>query len=175
MVQLCEPSITAILPCTHACCATCLIRFHHECLAPKIASIQSENEEEEEEEEERPDFSCVLCRKVISQLIVQELAEELVEKKLVPSLKQLAKHLPFGKHEFKELVVQLLLTQKYEFVLPILQALKRVIVITGHGSHSQTGHSVLKEAMVMHFESLNLRSKELAKNKGVLCVYGLSS
>ena len=60
-----------------------------------------------------------------------------------------------------------------ECVLPILPALKRVIVITGHGSHSQTGHSVLKQAMIKHFDSLNLRSKELAKTGG-LCVYGFS-
>ena len=295
-----EPSVAAILPCAHACCVTCLIGLHRECFSAAVDG---------EEEEDRTEFNCVLCRKAISQSIIQKLAEEIVDARIVPSLKQLAKHLPFSNSEFKRLVVSLL-TEKYEFdickveyalfnmvglvdkqdtsqqidhekkqdfykqarlpvvklqeefekerqsllnefdnnssdwkaknlkleelkkqlnlaranaardiyermnskgnmgallandddetngtvhidihglhlseakatfdefVLPILPALKRVFVITGHGSHSQTGHSVLKEAMKEHFTSLNLRSKELAKNKGALFVYGLTS
>ena len=289
-----EPSIVAILPCAHACCAACLTRFHDQCVLV------------ESEKEENPDFKCVLCRKEISKLIIQNLAEELLEKKIISSFNQLAKNLPYNKREFKELVISLL-TQKYEFdiskvenalfnivglidrkdqseqldhekkqeyyksarmpvnklqeefekereslldiydnesvewksrnnklnelkkqlnfarenaandifermnsfgkmgvelindddesngtvhidmhglhiteakerfkqfILPILPLMKRVIVITGHGAHSKTNQSVLKESLKEYFESMDLRSKELSKNKGAICVYG---
>jgi len=57
-----------------------------------------------------------------------------------------------------------------EFVLPILPALKKIIVITGHGVHAETGSSVLKEELRKYFGQNNVKCEDLKKNKGALCV-----
>lgn len=57
-----------------------------------------------------------------------------------------------------------------EFVMPILPALKKVIVITGYGAHTQSGDSILKEAIKQYFVSLNVNCIESTRNKGILCV-----
>jgi DNA-nicking Smr family endonuclease len=57
-----------------------------------------------------------------------------------------------------------------EFVLPILPALKKMIVITGRGVHNETGSSVLKEELRKYFGQCNVKCEELKKNKGALCI-----
>jgi len=57
-----------------------------------------------------------------------------------------------------------------EFVLPILPALKKMIVITGRGVHNETGGSVLKEELRKYFGQRNVKCEELKKNKGALCI-----
>lgn len=57
-----------------------------------------------------------------------------------------------------------------EFVLPILPVLKKIIVITGHGVHNESGCSVLKEELRKYFGQNNLKCEDLKKNKGALCV-----
>ena len=55
-----------------------------------------------------------------------------------------------------------------EFILPILPVLKKAIVITGHGSHSQSRESLLKNAIQEYFISLGFECDEMT-NKGTLC------
>jgi hypothetical protein len=291
-----DPSIVAILPCSHACCATCLLRFYREC--------ENCQENGAEEEEDKLKFSCVLCRKKMHPTAIQQVAHGVATKRLVGSFKLLSKKLPFSKKEFEELIVSLLLDKNIEFdiskvenalfnmvglvdnrefdhklnheekqefyksarapvlkiqeeylkirkiltsmndtgsvewitkkkelqdvqrilhesrknaaadifermnsfgnmgaiveedesfsrvhidlhglhvneakekvnefVLPILPALKKMIVITGYGVHAEAGSSVLKESIKEYFESLNVKCVESTKNKGALCVY----
>ena len=51
-----DPSIVAILPCYHACCATCLLRYHKAC--------EIQKKDEQSNDDDKLDFSCVLCRKM---------------------------------------------------------------------------------------------------------------
>ncbi len=288
-----DPSIAAILSCSHACCATCLLRFQRECF-----------DGQDIEEDEKLTFSCVLCRKNISRSVIEQVARGVVSKRLIGSFNLLAKKLPFGTQEYEDLIVSLLLDKKIEFdvskvenalfnmvglvddrqfdqklnhkekqrfyeiarapvlkiqeeysslrqiltslndtdsvewkekkgelqesqkklnearknaaadifermnsfgnmgaiveederfsrvhidlhglhvneakekvneyVMPILPALKKIIVITGHGAHAQDGESVLKESIKVYFASLNVKCIESVKNKGALCVY----
>ena len=62
-----------------------------------------------------------------------------------------------------------------EFILPILPVLKKMAVITGRGSHSQSGESQLKKAMQDYFTSMKYKCVEVANNKGALCVYAKES
>ena len=58
-----------------------------------------------------------------------------------------------------------------EFIQPFLPVLKKMVVITGHGSHNQSGESVLKNAMREHFVSLGFKCRDVEKNKGALFIY----
>ena len=58
-----------------------------------------------------------------------------------------------------------------EYVVPILPALKKIIIVTGQGNHSESGECVLKEAIKQYLLSLNIKCLESTKNKGALCVY----
>ncbi len=285
-----DPTITVILPCNHATCASCLLRFHQAC-----TNVQGS----EQDGEENSKFSCVLCRKILANSTMQEVAFDVIRKRLIPSF--FAKQLPFNQEEFENLVANLLLgkfefeissvenalfnmlglverndklkceqKQQYyelarapvlklqeeysnlrqeifsindtessewknkkrrllelqkrlnearknaasdifermnsggnmgaiveeedgqthglvqvdlhglhvkeakervaEYVLPILPAMKKMIIITGHGAHNQDGNSVLKESIKKYFEELNINCVELTKNKGALCI-----
>ena len=287
-----EPSIAAILPCNHACCASCLLRYHQAC-----SNVTDETDEE------KPIFCCVLCRKSLSLDTIKEIAQLVASKRLIGSFIELAKKLPFNKDEYEELIVSLLvgkfefdvskvenalfnmvglvdrepneklnyeqkqeyyelarapvmkLQEEYsnmrqnlllindtdsvewktkkkelqelqkklnaarknaasdifermnsggnmgaiieeengqeqslvhidmhglhikeakerinEFVIPILPALKKLIVITGHGAHNQSGSSVLKEGVKQYFNELKIRCED-TKNRGALCIH----
>ena len=59
-----------------------------------------------------------------------------------------------------------------EYILPILPALKKIIIITGHGAHNQDGTAVLKDNMKQYLsKELNLKCEDLAKNRGAICVF----
>ena len=57
-----------------------------------------------------------------------------------------------------------------EFIMPILPSIKRIIVITGHGAHSNGKSSVLKDSIKEYFLTLGVICVESTKNKGALCV-----
>ena len=57
-----------------------------------------------------------------------------------------------------------------EFVLPILPALKKIVVITGHGAHSQDAPSILKREMMQFLGGMEIRCEENKNNKGSLIV-----
>ena len=60
-----------------------------------------------------------------------------------------------------------------EFVLPILPALKKIVMITGHGAHSQAESSILKREIIQYLASLDIRCEENKKNKGSLMVWAV--
>ena len=62
-----------------------------------------------------------------------------------------------------------------EFILPILSVLNRIIVITGHGAHSQSGESILKHAIKDYFISMDFKCEDMAENKGAICVFAKNS
>jgi len=59
-----------------------------------------------------------------------------------------------------------------EYILPVLEVARQIMVITGRGAHNQSGLSVLKNSMKEYFESLNLRCENVPKNNGALFVFG---
>ena len=299
-----EPSLCAVLSCGHACCAACLLRFRDAC-----TTFDNGNNEES------AIFGCVLCRLKLSIQLVDTIAGQVADKRLVASFHELSRKLPFSGSEFRALLVSLLagklefdvsrvesalfnmvgmveptdegflsfekkqefyktarapalrLQEEYsrlrllllelndtdsvewrekkfeldelhkklnnarrnaacdiferinsssgkmgaiieyieggalslsgvgsetrsslvhvdfhglhvgeakervdEFVMPILPALKKMIVITGRGVHSEAGGSVLKQALVKYFAELNVKCEEVRKNKGALLV-----
>lgn len=290
-----EPCVAGILPCGHACCATCLYNYSQACSSNKSDAGEEDNQE----------FCCVLCRKRISSNTMQDMARQVVNKRLINSFSEFGKHLPFEPKDYTDLLVSLLtkknvefdinrvesilfnmmglverrqthenlehdkkqeyfnlarkpvikLQEEYaklrldlldmndtesvewkkkkaelselhwklnsarknaasdifermnsngsmgaiieydndgqekasllhidmhglhvneakeranEFVLPILPALKKIIIITGHGVHNETGSSVLKESLRKYFSDIKVRCEDLKKNKGAL-------
>ena len=59
-----------------------------------------------------------------------------------------------------------------EFVLPALPVLRKVVVITGHGAHSQDTSSILKREIMQFLGGLDIRCEENKRNKGSLIVWG---
>ena len=89
-----------ILTCGHACCASCLLRYHDAC---------TKSDDENTEDADRTKFSCVLCRKELALDLMQDVARLVTSNRLVDSLNQLHKLLPFSQEEFDDLAVSLLL------------------------------------------------------------------
>ena len=58
-----------------------------------------------------------------------------------------------------------------EFVRPVLDVAKHIVVITGRGVHSQRGRAVLKEAVREHFVLAGVKCEDVVGNDGALCVY----
>jgi hypothetical protein len=59
-----------------------------------------------------------------------------------------------------------------EHVLPILEVVKKIMVITGWGAHSENGKSTLKDSIRAYFTSLtcNHKCEDVAGNKGAFYV-----
>jgi len=63
-----------------------------------------------------------------------------------------------------------------EFILPVLDAYKQIMVITGYGAHSQNGRGcVLKDAVKIYFAGLNYRCEDVPNNCGAFYVLADSS
>jgi DNA-nicking Smr family endonuclease len=58
-----------------------------------------------------------------------------------------------------------------EYILPILDVGKKIMVITGKGIHSKNGKSVLKEAMKDFFYELSIKCEDLLKNDGAFYIF----
>ena len=87
-------SVTIILPCSHACGATCLFRFQREY-------------ENNKEDDDRVKFWCVVCRRNIPKNAIQQVAHELFNERLISSFNVFVRKLPFETQEFEELIVSL--------------------------------------------------------------------
>jgi hypothetical protein len=59
-----DPTIAAILECNHATCVSCLFRFHKESFCGN---------------DDAPEFRCVLCRRNLSPLILDDIAQQVVK------------------------------------------------------------------------------------------------
>jgi DNA-nicking Smr family endonuclease len=57
-----------------------------------------------------------------------------------------------------------------EYILPILPALKKLTIITGYGSHGNSGEAILKESIKQYFSNQKIKCIESTKNKGILCL-----
>ena len=58
-----------------------------------------------------------------------------------------------------------------EFILPLLDVAKQIMIITGRGMHSQSGKSILKEAILEHLTFLNIKFKTVTNNEGVIYIF----
>jgi hypothetical protein len=56
-------------------------------------------------------------------------------------------------------------------ILPVLPVLKKIMVITGRGVHSQSGESVLKSSIKRFIAELNVRVEEVVGNDGAIYVF----
>lgn len=145
-----HPSISVVLPCSHACCASCLLRFHE--------AYTNQEKDDEIPLEDKPKFCCVLCRKKLSPDLMQEVARTVVDQKLIPSFNEFAKKLPFSKEEFEDLIVSLLLG-KFSFDISKVEgALFNMIGLVERESHEQLNFEQKQEyyatarAPVMKFQ-----------------------
>ena len=110
--EIVAPSITAILPCEHACCAKCLHVMQKKC-------------NELNENDESTLFSCSLCRYELKPIIVKEIARTVVKQNLIDSFTELGRHLSLNKEKRDKLVISLLVSRLYiPNLLLIFQILK---------------------------------------------------
>ena len=58
-----------------------------------------------------------------------------------------------------------------EFILPLLDVAKQIMIITGRGMHSQSGKSILKEAILEYLTFMNIKFKPVANNEGVIYIF----
>lgn len=61
-----------------------------------------------------------------------------------------------------------------EYVLPVLDVSKQIMIITGRGVHSQSGKSVLKTAIKEYFSSLSIKCEDDPKNEGAFYIFSKS-
>ena len=96
-----EPTVAAILPCNHSCCAPCLVNYFNSCKA------SSGNE--------ACTFGCPLCRLRLSDNIFDDLAHAFLDRNLIDSFEFLAEKLACSRDYLKNLVVSLLVkTHKFD-------------------------------------------------------------
>ena len=55
-----------------------------------------------------------------------------------------------------------------EFILPLLDVAKQIMIITGRGLHSKNGKSVLKEAFVEYLTSMTIKFQNVSNNDGAI-------
>ncbi|CAF0869016.1 unnamed protein product [Brachionus calyciflorus] len=58
-----------------------------------------------------------------------------------------------------------------EFVLPLLDVLKEIMLITGRGSHNKTGQANLKNGLKQYFNSKNIKYKDVERNEGAIFIF----
>lgn len=58
-----------------------------------------------------------------------------------------------------------------EYVLPVLPALKKMIIITGRGTHNKSKKQILKEEIKSYLTLRNIKNDEVEGNDGALYVY----
>jgi len=97
-----SPSIIAILPCEHACCAKCLQ------VMQKICS------KKDQEEDDLPNFSCSLCRSELKAIYIKEIARKVVKKELIESFDELGKLIPLNKDKKERMIVSLLVRTNFD-------------------------------------------------------------
>ncbi|CAF0961640.1 unnamed protein product [Brachionus calyciflorus] len=58
-----------------------------------------------------------------------------------------------------------------EFVMPMLSVLEKILLITGHGLHNQSGQAVLKDGLKEYFKSINIKCQDVENNKGAFLIF----
>ena len=58
-----------------------------------------------------------------------------------------------------------------EHVLPFLDALGQIMIITGRGIHSKNGKSILKEKIKKYFLELKIRFEDVVGNDGAFYIF----
>jgi hypothetical protein len=56
-------------------------------------------------------------------------------------------------------------------ILPILPVLKKITVITGRGLHSKDGKCVLKQAIKIHLQEINVKFEDVDGNEGAIVIF----
>jgi DNA-nicking Smr family endonuclease len=58
-----------------------------------------------------------------------------------------------------------------ELFLPVLPAVKKIVLITGRGVHNPKNEAKLKNALKDYFASVNIKCEEVKGNEGALCIF----
>lgn len=102
-----EPAVAVILPCEHATCAKCLLGFQKKCSEPPPDNGNYFTDFSCE-------FNCAICRYKLPQTLANDIAHEIINKKLISSFNELMEKLPFTKEDGRNVLVRLLVDQ-HEF------------------------------------------------------------
>eukprot|EP01034_Spumella_vulgaris_P033862 gene33862-41771_t len=102
-------SHATVLPCSHALCVGCLARFLKEC--------QISFEQATSSGALHTSFCCVLCREAIDEQIVENVAHEMVSKKLTAVFDRLLSNLMLVPEERTRLITSLLVQNSFDFSL----------------------------------------------------------
>jgi hypothetical protein len=162
-----DPTIAVILECKHASCANCLMSFYKHC--------------NNNDEEDSTDFTCVLCKARLTPRIFHDIAQEVLRKNLIKSFKLLSSYLHFvmSKEECNELIVSLLINDKFKFdVVKVENALFNILTLLRFDDQGNCLNDALQDfdskekqqiyitartpVQNLHVEYLNLRNDLLA-------------
>ena len=58
-----------------------------------------------------------------------------------------------------------------EFILPLLDEAKKIMIITGRGKHCENGKSILKESIKTYFTTINIRFENVGNNSGAIYIF----
>ena len=58
-----------------------------------------------------------------------------------------------------------------EYILPVLHVLKKMIIITGRGSHNKTGKAVLKQEVKLFLNSKQIKFEDVLGNDGAIYIF----
>ena len=99
-----------------------------------------------DDEEDRQSFACILCRKKLSNHLLEEIARQVVNKRLIVSLNEFARRLPFSIDEFNETVVSLLVNSFKFDVSQVENALFNMVgLVDSRDPNEQLNHDTQQE------------------------------
>jgi DNA-nicking Smr family endonuclease len=58
-----------------------------------------------------------------------------------------------------------------EFILPLLDEAKKIMIITGRGKHCENGKSILKKSIQTYFTTINIRFENVGNNSGAIYIF----
>ena len=99
-----EPRVSAILPCNHAFCVTCLLDYYNQCM------------DRDTEKEDKCVFQFCLCRLKLRDDIFKDVALAFVERKLLPHFSDLPKNFPFPQEYLNTLTVSKLIQHNFDLL-----------------------------------------------------------
>ena len=151
-----QQSIVVILPCEHASCAKCLLKFQKACAQPPP-------ENADYFDDFNCDFSCSVCRTKLTPTLSLDVAHLVMSKKLIPSLNELIGKLPFSKEEARDFLVRLLVEQ-FEFdICKVETTLFNMIGLVAVNINEEVNHETKQEFFKIARKPVNLLQSELDK------------
>ena len=145
-----------ILPCQHASCAKCLLKFQKAC-------AQAPPENADYFGNFRCDFTCSICRTKLTPTLSLDVAHLVISKKLIPSITELIAKLPFSKEEARDVLVRVLVDQ-FEFdISKVERALFNMIGLVALNINEEVNHEKKQEFFKIARQPVNLLQSELDK------------